>query len=198
MGEKLAVDRAFVQPRCDELFLSMETKFRSFHVLNDKWYFTALGSLATTSEAHLADQLCLYLVSQPEYSTAPARQASIRRMREVLFKNIALLGLPKPTEALIAISRMRAEDGVDLSFSREGWRYEEGNHARGMAWLRTIYAHSSVALFDLFKRHRDFGFWVGEIAYGLHLSGRSIPSNLETEMAVLPAVMGQDLPRVTY
>lgn len=127
MGEKLDVDRAFVQPCCDELFLSIEAKFRSSHIPNDKWYLTALGSLATTSEPHPADQLYLHLVSKPEYSTAPTRQALIRRMREVLFKNIALLGLPKPIEALIAISRVEAEDGVDLSFSREGWRCDEGN-----------------------------------------------------------------------
>ena len=67
-----------------------------------------------------------------------------------------------------------------------------------MDWLHTIYAQNTSALFDLFKRHRDRGFWVGEIAYGLHLSDRQVLDDVDTQMAVLPAVMGQNLPRETY
>lgn len=50
----------------------------------------------------------------------------------------------------------------------------ETMHVAYMAWLETIQAHDMSGLFDLFQAHRDFGFWVGDIAYGLHLSDRSI------------------------
>lgn len=103
-----------IQPRYDELFREIEARFKSSGISPDKWYLTTLSSITTTSEPHLADQLYLYLISQPTYSSADAHKALIRRMRETLFKNIALVGLPKPTEALIAISRVEAEDGLDV------------------------------------------------------------------------------------
>lgn len=95
MGEALDVDRALVQPRCDELFRSTEARLHSSRTPSDKGYLTTLSSLTTTSESHLAGQLYLYLVSQPDYSTPPARQTLIRCMREVCAKTSHLfLGSP--------------------------------------------------------------------------------------------------------
>jgi len=192
------IDRALVEPRCDELFRKIEAKFKCSDISPDKWYLTTLSSITTTPEPHLADQLYLYLTSQPAYSSADSHKYLIRRIREALFKDIALVGLPKPTESLIAISRVEAEDGLDQTFSREDWRCDEENHYRGMAWLERLYSHNLTGLFALFKRHRDFGFWVANIAYGLHLSDRQILDDVDTELVVLPAVMGQNLPRETY
>ncbi|KAJ5692904.1 hypothetical protein N7462_002327 [Penicillium macrosclerotiorum] len=192
------VDRASVQPHCDELFRKIESKFHSSNIPTDKWYLTALSALTATSEPQLADQLYLYLVSQPAYTTASARMVLIRRLREVIIKDIALLGIPKPAEAIIAISRVEPENEMDTSFSREGWQCDHKNHERGMSWLQKIYAQNTEALFDLFKRHRDFGFIVSEVAYGLHLSDRQELGDIETELVVLPAVMAQNLPRMTY
>lgn len=61
-----------------------------------------------------------------------------------------------------------------------------------------MYAQNTEGLFSLFKRHRDFGFWVANIAYGLHLSDRQTLDDIDTKLVVLPAVMGQNLPRETY
>lgn len=77
MGERLDVEQARFKPRCDELFHGIEAKFRLPHIPNDKWYLTALSSLTTMPEPHLADQLYLYLVKQPESSTPLAHQAVI-------------------------------------------------------------------------------------------------------------------------
>ena len=87
---------------------------------------------------------------------------------------------------------------MDDPFSREGWQCDGANYERGKTWIQTLYAHSATALFRLFKSHRDFGFWVSNIAYGLHLSDRQILDDVDTEMVVLPAVIGQNLPRETY
>ncbi|CAI7610270.1 unnamed protein product [Penicillium pancosmium] len=186
------IDRAMVEPQCNELFREIEAKFKSSDISPDKC------SITTTSEPHMAEQLYLYLISQPTYSSADAHKALTRRIREALFKGIVLLGLPKPTEALIAISRLEAEDGLDQTFSREGWKCDEDNYNHGMAWLTRLYAHNADGLFSIFKRHRDFGFWVANIAYGLHLADRQNLDDIDTELVVLPAVMGQNLPRETY
>lgn len=191
-------DRGSQKPRYDELFRDIEKQFELSQIASDRWYLTVLSALTTTPDPQIADQLYLYLTSQPAYSTPAARRTLIQRMREALFKNIALVGLPKPTEALISISRVEPEDEIEESFTREKWQRDEANRVRGFEWLRTIYAHNIMALFDLFKRHRDWGFWVGEIAYGLHLSDRQVLDDVETELVVLPAVMGQNLPRMTY
>lgn len=87
---------------------------------------------------------------------------------------------------------------MDGSFSREGWMCNGSNRTRGMAWLQRIYAQNATSLFEMFKNHRDFWFWITEICYGLHLSDRQILDDLETEIVVLPAVMGQNLPRETF
>lgn len=67
-----------------------------------------------------------------------------------------------------------------------------------MAWLTRLYAQNTTALFDPFQRDRDFGFRVADIAYDLHFSDHNILDDMDTEMVVLPAVMGQNLPRKSY
>ncbi|CAG8148823.1 unnamed protein product [Penicillium nalgiovense] len=147
------------------------------NIANEKWYLTTLSAITTTPELHLCGQLYLYLISQHAYSTTTARSELIRRMREVLFKDIALVGLPKPAEALLSITQFMSEEDGECSFTREGWQCDEANHARG--WV-------------------DFGFWVADITYGLLLSDRRVLDDVDTEMVVLPAAMSQDMPRMTY
>lgn len=116
------MDRALINLRCDELFRHIEARFASSYIASDEWYLTALISLTATPEPHLADQLYLYLISQPQYAAPSTRRALIRRIRETLFKDIALLAPPKPTEALISISRVEPEGDIDGSFLREAWQ----------------------------------------------------------------------------
>lgn len=197
MGD-VNVDPNLLHPRCDELFQSIQAKFASSGIASDKWYLVALSALTSTPEAHLADQLYLYLTNQPEYASHDSRQELIRRIRETLLKATALLGIPKPAEALIAIGRVERDSDTDLSFSREGWQRDQDNHLRGMTWLKQVYAHNTTALLDLFQNHRDFGFWVCDMAYGLLLSDRQVLDDVDTELIALPAVMGQNMPRQTY
>lgn len=192
------VEHLLSYPNCDELFRKIEARFQTSNIPSDQWYLATLSSLTTTSEPHLADQLYLYLINQPTYSTPEARQILSRRMREALVKAIALIGLPKTAEALIAISKVQKADDMDGSFSREGWMSNGTNRMRGMAWLQKVYAQNSSSLYELFKNHRDFWFYITEICYGLHLSDRQILDDLETEIVVLSAIMGQNLPRETF
>ncbi|KAJ5793939.1 hypothetical protein N7457_000538 [Penicillium paradoxum] len=187
-----------IEPRCTELFSTIEDKFKASEIDSDKWYILVLSAISATPESHLCSQLYLYLINQPGYSSNDARRKLVRRMREVLFKDLALLGFPRPTEALLNITKVISEEDTECSFTREGWQCDSANHARGMEWLESIYAQNTEGLFDLFKTHPDFAFWLADITYGLHLSDRQVLDDVDTEMVVLPAVMAQDLPRMTY
>ncbi|CAI7640979.1 unnamed protein product [Penicillium palitans] len=160
------VDKPTIEPRWFGLFATIEAKFEASNISSEKWYLTTLSAISTTPEPHVCGQLYLYLISQHVYSTTSARWKLIRRMREALFKDIALLGLPKPTEALLGITKVMSEEDGECSFTREGWQCDEANHARGMDWLKSIYAHNT--------------------------------NDVDTEMVVLPAVMGQDMSRMIY
>ncbi|KAJ5647969.1 hypothetical protein N7490_004341 [Penicillium lividum] len=146
------LDKAAGQLRCDDIFRDIEAQFQVSQISNDKWYLTALSALTTTRN----------LTYQEAYSTADPRRTLIQRLRETLFKDIILVGLPRPSEALVAISRVEHEGEVEQTFTCEGWQCDK------------MYAHNATAVFDLFQRHRDWEFWVGEIAYGLHLSDRQM------------------------
>lgn len=187
-----------LEPQCEDLLREIEAKFQSSDISPDKWYLAALSAITASSVPHMVDQVYLYLINQPAYSSGDSRKALIRKIREALFKSIALVGLPKAAEALISIINVEAEDGIDYTFSREGWKCDEQNYNHGMTWLKRLYAHNTAGLFHLFERHRDFGFWVTNIAYGLHFSDRQNLDDLDTELVVLPAVMGQNLPRQTH
>lgn len=191
-------DRALVEPRISKLLQSIEAKFEHSRIPTDKWYLTVLGGLLATPESYLADHLYLYLISKATYATSEARKALIRRMREALIKGMAVVGFPKTCEAIISISRAEPEEDLDSSFSREKWQCDKANHERGLAWLKRLYAENTSSLFSLFKTHRDFEFWLTDIIYGLHLSDRQILDDLDTQLVILPALMGQNLPRETY
>lgn len=192
------IDRVSVDPRCRKLFREIETRFDVSDSPTEKWYLTAIGSIIPSSEPSMAGQLYLHLISKPPYDTSSKRRTLTHRFNEVILKAVALLGIPKPAEAVISISCMQPDEDGDPPFTREGWQYDDANHHRGMAWLQKIYAQNTPALLDMFRKHRDFGSAVCDIAYGLCLSDRQILDDLDTEIIVLPAVMGQNLPRMSY
>lgn len=114
------VDKPTIEPRWFEIFATIEGKFEASNIASEKWFLTALSAITTTSQSHLCGQLYLYLISQHAYSTTTARWKLIRCMREALFKDIALLGFPRPTEGLINITKVMSEEDGECSFTREG------------------------------------------------------------------------------
>ncbi|KAJ5481344.1 hypothetical protein N7475_000156 [Penicillium sp. IBT 31633x] len=187
-----------IDPRWAELFDAVENKFKASGIESEKWYLTVLSAITTMPASHLCSQLYLYLINQHAYSTTDVRWKLIRRMREALLKDVGLLGLPRPSEALFDITKVMSDEDADCSFTRKGWQCDFENHARGMEWLKSIYAHNIYGLLELYSKHPDFSFWLADITYGLLLSDRQILDDVDTELVVLPAVMGQDMPRMTY
>jgi len=120
------------EPRCFELFTTIEAKFKASKIDNDKWYLTVLSAITTTPKAHFCAQLYLYLISQRAYATNDARRKLVQRMREALFKDIGLLGLPRPSESLIELTKVVSEEDSEYFNIRKGWQCDDKNHDRGM------------------------------------------------------------------
>ena len=76
-----------------------------------------LSSLVGVEPEHAA-HLYTYLISKPQFSTSEARQALVRRLREVLVKNVSIQGVCRPLESLYSIAKVEQPEDRDYSFSR--------------------------------------------------------------------------------
>jgi hypothetical protein len=150
------------------------------------------------TEPEFSDQLYLYLINKPEYQESSSRQALVARLREALVKLTSIIGVCKPIEAVLAISKVERPEDRDYSFSRENWQCDAANHEQGMDWMRKIYTHNADATLDLFNAHRDFRWISTEITYGLYLSDRKNLDDLDTELVVLVGIMIQNLRLETF
>jgi hypothetical protein len=97
------------------------------------------------------------LISKPEFTTSASRQALVRRLREALVKDVSILGVCKPLEAIMGISKVEREEDKDHSFSRKDWKSGPENEARGSNWLNTIYLHNQAKTDNILAQHKDFG-----------------------------------------
>ncbi|PLB44318.1 hypothetical protein P170DRAFT_440624 [Aspergillus steynii IBT 23096] len=189
-----------VEPRFQQLFETLEARFRSTtpSLPADKWPILAISSIVAGPDPERCDQLYLYLINQEPYRTPEARQALIRRLREALFKSIIIVGVCKPIEAILAISKLERPEDKEYSFTRGEWQCDQANHDRGVGWLEKLYARNTSGTLDLFAAHRDFAWLSTEITYGLFLSDRQVLDDLDTQMVVLPAIMSQNLKVETH
>jgi hypothetical protein len=58
------------------------------------------------------------LISKPAYATPEARKALVRRLREGLVKDVPVVGVCKPLEAIFRINEVERAEDKDYSFSR--------------------------------------------------------------------------------
>lgn len=179
------------------LFETLSQTFPSTTLGPDKWYILAISTIIVGGHPELAADLYKALISKPEFSTPPQRQALIRRLREALIKLVSVVGVPKPLEAIFCIAEVERPEDRDYSFSRETWSSGPENLARGQNWLNKIYRHDHTATENVLAAHRDFDWLSREITYGLYLSDHSILGPVETELVVLSGIMMQNLKRET-
>ncbi|XPS77126.1 hypothetical protein M3J09_009160 [Ascochyta lentis] len=175
------------------LFTKLEQSFTSTALGPSRWYLAVLASLVGGSEPEFAEHLYLHLTQQPDYTSTAARQALVRRLREALVKLTSIVGVCKPLEAVLAISKVERPEDRDHSFTRQGWTADAANHQRGAEWLGKIYAGNTEETLALFDAHRDFRWISTEITYGLYLSDRQVLDDWDTEVVVLAGIMIQNL-----
>lgn len=178
------------------LFEELEKKFPHKTLGNNIWYLVALSGLIGVEPEH-AGSLYAYLIAKPEFSTPESRKALVRRLREVLVKNVSLQGVCKPIEAVFAIAKLERPEDQDFSFSRKGWQLGPANREKGEAWLKTIYQQNLSGVLEKFNAHKDFEFISAEITYGFYLADQSILGPVETELVTLVGIMIQNLPLET-
>lgn len=182
-----------VDAQVSDLLRRMENNFSTTEVLSDRWELIVLTALCASNEPQLSKDLYLYLIAKPEYSTSDARKGLIRRLREVLVKTIAIVGVCKPIESILAIDGVERPEDKDLSCSREGWQCDEANLKRGNDWMSKIYVKDMDNTMDLFSSHKDFEWVSRHISYGLYLGDRQNLDDIDTEMVVLVGIMMQNL-----
>lgn len=187
-----------VDPRYEQLFLEIESRFRSTALPADKWYILAIATIVASSDPERADQLYLHLINQPGHESPSARQALVKRLREALFKSVIIVGVCKPIEAILAISKVERDEDKEYTCTRENWQCDAANHERGMNWFGKLYARNASNTLDLFNGHKDFSWLSMEITYGLFLSDRQVLDDVDTQMVVLPAIMSQNLRTETH
>jgi len=100
------------------LLTTLESHFPSSTLGSEKWFILALASLVAGGHPDLSADLYLHLIARPEYQTPKDRQALVRRLREVLVKLVAIVGVPKCIDAVFSIAGVEREEDRDYSFSR--------------------------------------------------------------------------------
>lgn len=115
------------------------------------------------------------LIKRSEYQSPEQRQALMRRIREVLFKLIVIIGVCKPLEAIFDIDAITRLEDKDYTFSRsvgfqeqqtppinrrrEGWQCDEANAKRGFEWQSRLYQQNQGAIDNVLASQRDFGMY---------------------------------------
>lgn len=175
------------------LFKTLEERFSAAGFADDKWYIVATAALAASTDPEQTAQLYTYLINKTENGEPSARQAIVRRIREALVKSVSIVGVCKPLESILAISKLERPEDRDFSSTRLDWQCDAANSERGMGWLRKIYSQNTSDTMALFDAHKDFAWISSEITYGLYLSDRQVLDDLDTELVVLPSIMMQNL-----
>ncbi|EMD85480.1 hypothetical protein COCC4DRAFT_56882 [Bipolaris maydis ATCC 48331] len=187
-------------PTADEalaLFKAIEEKFPAKTLGEDKWYLLALANIVSGGQPNFAPLLYKHVIVRPEFQSAEERQKLLRRMREVLFKLVIIVGVCKPLEAVFDLDAAveRDEDRV-LTGTRQDWQCDEANLQRGEAWLSRLYKHNLQGVINnTFEGNKDFDWLTKNITYGLFLSDRNVLNDVETEMTVVTGIVMQNLPR---
>ena len=187
-----------IEPEARELFENIEQQFTKTQLGDHRWYLVILTALTGGGSPHLAGQLYLYLVQKRQYPDPDSRKALVRRLREDLVKAVSIVGVCRPIEAIVAISKVEREEDRDYSCTRENWKCDEANHERAMDWFMKVYKHNANLNFNLFNAHKDFDWISKEITYGLYLSDRQVLDDIDTELVVVSGIMIQNLKDETW
>lgn len=193
MATQPALPQEAIRQDLSTLFTDLEQTFTKTTLGPETWYLIVLASLVGGTEPEFASQLYLHLISQPSRTSAPSRQALVQRLREALVKLVSIVGVCKPLEAILSISKVEHPEDRDYTFTRQDWTADAANHERGATWLKKIYAGNTEDTLALFDAHRDFRWISEEITYGLYLSDRQVLGDWDTEGVVLAGIMIQNL-----
>ncbi|RMZ78781.1 hypothetical protein DV738_g3612, partial [Chaetothyriales sp. CBS 135597] len=150
------------------------------------------------TNTHLAS-LYSHLASTPEFSTPEAQAELSQRLRDVLLKEVTLVGAPQVLAALIPFAKVSAPPGTTVASAAAASTISpqylisdpDAIKARGVAKINGIYGPALLPnVFASFGSHSaDIQHMELFTVYGLYLSDHALISALETEMIVFVSIL---------
>ncbi|KAI9799394.1 MAG: hypothetical protein M1833_004094 [Piccolia ochrophora] len=177
----------------NELFNHLYSSFPE-SLREDGWYLAVASALVATHNASKVADLYIYLTSRKNFSTSIQRKRLSRRLRETLMKAWTLVGIPVVLEAVVALAKVERPEDKETGSARVGAELGPEVEARGTSFLQMLYKHNLQPIFNTFGSHAAELEWLEKnVIYGLFLADFSVLGAVETELAVMPAIMCQSL-----
>ncbi|KAL2401946.1 hypothetical protein ABEF92_003080 [Exophiala dermatitidis] len=168
----------------------------------ESWYLIIATVLTTSPRPHLLADFWTYLTTtQPEFSSTEAQTRLSERLRDVLLKQLTLIGAPQMLSALIPWAKVQTagegkgeEKRGELDLEQWSQLSFPALHARGIETITSIYGTLWPTIFRTFGPHRtEVGFHELAVVYGLYLSDFRVLSALETELVAYTCITAQGL-----
>jgi hypothetical protein len=155
---------------------------------------TQASIISTSPNPERLGDFWTHLTSSPAFSSQDAQSNLSLRLRDILLKQVPLIGAPQVLCALIPLAKVQGSPGSKSSESvlSEKWRNVDVSaiRTRGGSTIDTIYGPLLPSIFQSFGSHaRDIEFMELFTAYGLYLSDFTLLSPLETELVVFMTIM---------
>ncbi|KAI7760917.1 hypothetical protein LZL87_008129 [Fusarium oxysporum] len=161
------------------------------------WYLVIFATLAVSPETSLPASFYTYLKEhEPAFSSEASLDYHGQRFRDVLLKQLSLVGGPQVLSVLIPLAKAEGdvESKAKSSSLNEKWRADKMNvpeiYNRGLQTINTIYGEELLNnIFNTWGSHKeDVKFNEIYTLYGLWLSDFEVLTPLETEAVVYSSI----------
>ncbi|RMZ91130.1 hypothetical protein DV736_g1637, partial [Chaetothyriales sp. CBS 134916] len=168
----------------------------------DAWYLL-IAAIFTFSPTptHFAS-LYSHVVSTPQYSTPQSQTRLSQCLRDLLLKQVTLLGAPQVLTALIPFAKASTPPGTTVSSSAASSTISSqylvtdtaAIKSRGEAAINGIYGTLLSSIMSTFGTHSaDVKHMELFTVYGLYLADHALISPLETELVVFVTILSTGL-----
>ncbi|KIW91561.1 uncharacterized protein Z519_07528 [Cladophialophora bantiana CBS 173.52] len=166
----------------------------------ESWYIIIATVISVSPQPQLLADFWTYITAHDaSFSTSEARSRLSDRLRDILLKQIVLIGAPQVLSGLIPLAR-RQTDGKgeqergELDLRQWSDITLPSLHARGIETITSIYGTLWPRIFETFGPHRaQIGLHELAIVYGLYLSDFAALTALETELVAFTSITCQGL-----
>ncbi|ETN43128.1 uncharacterized protein HMPREF1541_02286 [Cyphellophora europaea CBS 101466] len=170
---------------------------------SEAWTLLAGAIIAQSTKPHHLATLYTHLTTtDPNFNTPASRTRLSLRFRDLLLKQVTLVGAPQVLCAVIPLAKADASDhgaqhasvaaAAQASTLSPQWHdiSVPAIHARGSQTIDTIYGPLLPSIFDSFGAHSaDVQFMELFSVYGMYLSEFTHLTPLETELVVFVTIM---------
>ncbi|OCT51196.1 hypothetical protein CLCR_08599 [Cladophialophora carrionii] len=181
--------------------LSRDVKAQLLQEMGDEsWYLIIATVLTVSDRPHLVAGFWSYLTAHDaSFSTSEAQARLSDRFRDLLLKQLTLIGAPQMLSALIPLANAQTDGkGVEGrgELDLEQWSNTTfpALHARGVETITSVYGNLWQNIFRSFGPHRpQVGLHELTIVYGLYLADFTYLTPLETELVAFTSIICQGL-----